>query len=87
MGWNSVTLTKGSPMFNGIQTGDYFYFMHSYYYAPSDPGVIATTTDYGDPFVSSVETANIFACQFHPEKSQALGLKLLRNFLDIAADR
>lgn len=87
MGWNSVTLTKGSPMFNGIQTGDYFYFVHSYYCAPSDPGVIATTTDYGDPFVSSVETANIFACQFHPEKSQALGLKLLRNFLDIAADR
>ena len=87
MGWNSVTLTKDSPMFNGIQTGDYFYFVHSYYCAPSDPGVIATTTDYGDPFVSSVETANIFACQFHPEKSQALGLKLLRNFLDIAADR
>lgn len=87
MGWNSVTLTKDSPMFNGIQTGDYFYFVHSYYCAPSDPGVIAATTDYGDPFVSSVETANIFACQFHPEKSQALGLKLLRNFLDIAADR
>lgn len=87
MGWNSVTLKKDSPLFNGIQTGDFFYFVHSYYCAPSDPGVIATTTDYGGPFVSSVETANIFACQFHPEKSQAVGLKLLQNFLDIAADR
>jgi glutamine amidotransferase len=84
MGWNSVTLKKDSPMFKGIRTGDFFYFVHSYYCAPADPGVIATTTDYGDPFVSSVETGNIFACQFHPEKSQAVGLKLLQNFLDIS---
>jgi len=85
MGWNSVTLKKDSPMFKGIHTGDFFYFVHSYYCAPADPGVIATTTDYGSPFVSSVETGNIFACQFHPEKSQAVGLRLLQNFFNIAA--
>ncbi len=83
MGWNSVTLKKDGPFFKGIRSGDYFYFVHSYYCAPADPGVAATTTDYWDPFVSSVETENIFACQFHPEKSQAVGLKLLQNFLDI----
>lgn len=85
MGWNSITLKKDSAMFKGIRTGDFFYFVHSYYCAPADSGVIATTTDYGDPFVSSVETGNIFACQFHPEKSQAVGLRLLQNFLNIAA--
>ncbi len=84
MGWNSVTIKKESPMFSGIKSGDFFYFVHSFYCAPSDPAVIATTTDYGSPFASSIETGNIFACQFHPEKSQMVGLKLLRNFLDIA---
>lgn len=85
MGWNSVTLRKGGPMFKGIRSGDFFYFVHSYYCAPADHEIIATTTDYGDPFVSSVETGNVFACQFHPEKSQAIGLRLLRNFLDISS--
>lgn len=84
MGWNSVALKKDSPMFAGIRSGDFFYFVHSYYCAPSDPDVIATTTDYGISFASSIETGNVFACQFHPEKSQAVGLKLLQNFLDIA---
>lgn len=84
MGWNSLSLKKHSPMFNGIKSGDFFYFVHSFYCAPDDPGVVATTTDYESPFVSSVETGNLFACQFHPEKSQAVGLKLLQNFLDIA---
>ena len=85
MGWNSVDLKKESPMFDGIRSGDFFYFVHSYYCAPADPGVIATTTDYSEAFASSIETGgNVFACQFHPEKSQAVGLRLLRNFLDIA---
>jgi len=84
MGWNSVALKKESPMFNGIQSGDFFYFVHSYYCVPADPAVIATTTDYGGAFASSIETGNVFACQFHPEKSQAVGLKLLQNFLHIA---
>lgn len=84
MGWNSIAIKKEGPMFRGISSGDSFYFVHSYYCAPSAPGVVATTTDYGDPFASSVEIENIFACQFHPEKSQAVGLKLLQNFLDIS---
>jgi len=84
MGWNSINIMKGSPMFRGIGSGDFFYFVHSFYCAPSDPEVVATTTEYGDPFVSSIETGKVFACQFHPEKSQTVGLKLLQNFLDIA---
>jgi imidazole glycerol phosphate synthase glutamine amidotransferase subunit len=86
MGWNSIDLAKDSPMFSGIRSGDFFYFVHSYYCAPADLGVIATTTDYVDPFASSVETDNVFACQFHPEKSQAVGLKLLQNFLDVSQE-
>lgn len=86
MGWNSITLMKESPMFTGIASGEFFYFVHSFYCAPTDPGVIATTTDYGKPFVSSIETGNVFACQFHPEKSQMVGLKLLQNFVNLVAN-
>ncbi len=85
MGWNSIAITKDSPMFKGLKSGDFFYFVHSFYCAPDDPGVIATTTDYEKPFASSIETGNVFACQFHPEKSQTVGLKLLQNFLELAA--
>ena len=87
MGWNSINIIKDSPTFRGIRSGDFFYFVHSFYCAPFEPGVVATTTEYGDPFVSSIETGKVFACQFHPEKSQAVGLRLLQNFLDIAGDR
>jgi len=84
MGWNSVDIRKESPILKGIVSGDFFYFVHSYYCAPEDASVIATTTDYGGPFTSSVETGALFACQFHPEKSQRVGLTLLRNFLTLA---
>jgi glutamine amidotransferase len=56
------------------------YFVHSFYVVPQDPSIIATTTDYGKPFVSSIATDRMFACQFHPEKSQELGLRILENF-------
>lgn len=84
MGWNSITTLKKGPMLKGIRSGDFFYFVHSYYCAPDDRSVIATTTDYDGPFSSSVEQGNLFACQFHPEKSQGVGLRLLKNFLDLA---
>jgi glutamine amidotransferase len=80
MGWNSVQIKKRLPALEGIEEGTHFYFVHSYYPVPDDGGLIATTTDYGGEFVSAVGKGNLFACQFHPEKSQSAGLKILRNF-------
>ncbi len=80
MGWNSIKKEKDSLLLKGIPDGEYFYFVHSYYGAPTDMGVTLTTSDYGVNFTSSVETGNVMACQFHPEKSQRAGLKLLKNF-------
>ncbi|MBM2804135.1 MAG: Imidazole glycerol phosphate synthase subunit HisH [Deltaproteobacteria bacterium] len=80
MGWNRIDKRKDSPFLDGISTGDYVYFVHSFYVVPEDNGMVATTTDYGKPFVSSVATDRLFACQFHPEKSQELGLRILANF-------
>jgi glutamine amidotransferase len=80
MGWNSIHKSKESPFLEGLSTGDYVYFVHSYYVVPDDRSLIATTTDYGTSFVSSIATDRLFACQFHPEKSQELGLRILRNF-------
>ena len=80
MGWNRIAKQKDSPFLDGITTGDYVYFVHSFYVAPDDPTIVATTTDYGQPFVSSIATERLFACQFHPEKSQELGLRILTNF-------
>ncbi|MGD0228972.1 MAG: imidazole glycerol phosphate synthase subunit HisH [Syntrophorhabdales bacterium] len=80
MGWNSIDIVKPSPILDGIPSGSYFYFVHSYFPEPAEP-VSATVTGYGGEFTSSVEKGNIFACQFHPEKSQAIGLRLLRNFV------
>ena len=80
MGWNSVRIRKPTPALEGIEGGSHFYFVHSYFPVPQDPEIIATTTDYGGEFVSSVGKGNLFACQFHPEKSQSAGLKILRNF-------
>ena len=85
MGWNQLNIKKNNPLFNGIPDKSYFYFVHSFYVAPEDNSIIATTTDYGTEFTSSVRKDNIFAVQFHPEKSQALGLRLLKNFGDIVA--
>jgi glutamine amidotransferase len=80
MGWNQIVKKQDPAALQGIADGSYFYFVHSYYVAPEDKGIIATTTEYGIEFVSSIARDNVFACQFHPEKSQEAGLKLLRNF-------
>lgn len=80
MGWNQVWFKKPSKMYEGLKDGEFFYFVHSYYAKPDDEEVIATTTDYAVDFCSSIEIDNIWAVQFHPEKSQKAGLKLLENF-------
>ncbi len=80
MGWNRITKEQDTPFLEGISTGDYVYFVHSFYVAPQDPTIVASTTDYGQSFVSSIATDSLFACQFHPEKSQELGLRILANF-------
>jgi len=80
MGWNSISVAHPSPILNDIATESYVYFVHSYYVEPVEARIICTKTTYGIPFVSSVAYENIFACQFHPEKSQRIGLQLLRNF-------
>lgn len=84
MGWNSVQMATHSEILKGIDDGAYFYFVHSYYPAPAED-VAATRTDYGIDFVSAVERDNLFACQFHPEKSQSIGLQLLSNFVRLCA--
>jgi len=81
MGWNTVEIRKEVPALKGVENGDFFYFVHSYYVVPEDEGGIATRTLYGSPFVSSIARENIFATQFHPEKSQQKGLQILRNFV------
>jgi len=80
MGWNQVNIQRPCPLFEGITTGDYWYFVHSYFVDPFDQQIAATTTTYGIPFVSSIWHDNVVACQFHPEKSQAVGLQLIKNF-------
>jgi len=80
MGWNSLTVIKRTPVLEGLPAGAMVYFVHSYYVVPKDPDLIASTTDYGVNFASSISSGNVFACQFHPEKSQSVGLTLLRNF-------
>ncbi len=80
MGWNNLTIQKRTPVLEGLPAEAMVYFVHSYYVVPNDPDLIATTTDYGVTFASSLSTGNVFACQFHPEKSQEVGLMLLRNF-------
>ncbi|NIA19786.1 MAG: imidazole glycerol phosphate synthase subunit HisH [Xanthomonadaceae bacterium] len=80
MGWNVIHKKGSPPLLGNIADKSHFYFVHSYYVVPGDPAVIATTTDYGIDFVSSIYRDNIFATQFHPEKSQQQGLKILRDF-------
>lgn len=82
MGWNNIEILKNSEIFDGIKNREHFYFVHSYYCEPAED-VIATRTDYGIGFASSVIKGNLFACQFHPEKSQHAGLKMIQNFIKI----
>ena len=84
MGWNEIKIQKDDPLFKGIPDKSYFYFVHSFYVVPDDTAIIASTTDYGIEFTSSIRKENIFAVQFHPEKSQAIGLQVLKNFGEIA---
>jgi glutamine amidotransferase len=82
MGWNNVKILRRTPIFDGIQDDSFFYFVHSYYVAPDETAVVSTTTDYGITFTSMIWKDNIFATQFHPEKSQESGLRILKNFGD-----
>ena len=81
MGWNEVWQTLPHVLWSGIENGARFYFVHSYYVAPDEPGCVAGRTDYGIPFTSAVARDNIFAIQCHPEKSAQAGLSLLANFI------
>jgi len=83
MGWNQIMIKREVPLLKGIPDNSFVYFVHSYYVIPSDKEIISTQSDYGGEFVSSVWKDNIFACQFHPEKSQEIGLRILKNFGDI----
>jgi glutamine amidotransferase len=80
MGWNSVSIKRRAPALQDVPDNSYVYFVHSFHVVPEDKNVIATTTSYGIDFVSSIWKDNIFATQFHPEKSQALGLSILKWF-------
>src|SRR5438874_1270365 len=82
MGWNRAGIKRRAPVLEGIADGTFFYFVHSYYVVPEDKSVIAIETDYGHPFCAAVWRENVFATQFHPEKSQADGLKILKNFAE-----
>jgi glutamine amidotransferase len=80
MGWNTIRKLAPAPHLEGIEDGDSVYFVHSYYVVPSDPSLTATSTTHGVEFTSSIWRDNVFASQFHPEKSQAIGLRILENF-------
>jgi imidazole glycerol-phosphate synthase subunit HisH len=80
MGWNNVVVKSSHPLFDSVPDQSYFYFVHSYYVVPEDKATVATTTNYGIDFVSGIHHENIHAFQFHPEKSQQLGLTVLKNF-------
>ena len=81
MGWNSLYWTRDVPVMKGLEQGCYIYFVHSYHVVPRDETVVATVTDHGGPFVSSIWRDNVVATQFHPEKSHTNGLQLLQNFM------
>jgi len=80
IGWNQLEKKSESPLLAGLEAGCNVYFVHSYFVRPADAGIVATTTDYGGEFVSSIWRGNVMATQFHPEKSQRVGLKMLENF-------
>ena len=84
--WNQIEVTQTKcPLYRGVTNGSYVYFVHSFFPKPTDASIIATTTEYGETFASSIWKDNVFATQFHPEKSQNVGLQLLSNFVALAA--
>jgi glutamine amidotransferase len=86
MGWNQIRKLQNPPHLRGIDDGAFVYFVHSYYVVPTDPALTATTTEYGIEFTSAIARDNVFATQYHPEKSQAVGLKILQNFGALVAE-
>lgn len=83
MGWNSLDIREGTRLFAGIGQGSYVYFVHSYYLKAEDEEIVAASTEYTAHIHAAVEWGNVFACQFHPEKSSAVGLKILKNFVEL----
>lgn len=81
MGWNSLKLTPDTRLFEGLEDGSYVYFVHSYYLKAEDDGIVAASTEYSTHIHAAVEAGNVCACQFHPEKSSEVGLKILENFV------
>jgi len=83
IGWNSISFPKESRLFSGVKEDSYVYFVHSYYLCAADRNDVAAVSEYGVDFDAAVECNNIFACQFHPEKSSDVGLKIIENFLNL----
>jgi glutamine amidotransferase len=83
MGWNQLDLVREHPLVHGVESGSYAYFVHSYAVYPEHSDIVVATTEYGGPFASIVGRGNICGLQFHPEKSQTVGLRLLQNFLEM----
>ena len=88
IGWNQLEkINPECPLFRGVKNGDYVYFVHSFFPKPTDDSIVASRTTYGETFASAIWRDNVFATQFHPEKSQRVGLQLLKNFVDYAKSR
>lgn len=83
IGWNDLSFPKKSRLLEGVPEGSFVYFVHSYYLQAQDPGDVAARTSYGVSIDAAVERGNLFACQFHPEKSERIGMQILRNFLAV----
>lgn len=87
MGWNEIKIVKDTPVLKGIPQNSWFYFVHSYYPSPEDDSISAVKTTYGFEFTSAVSVENIFASQFHPEKSSTLGLRIVQNFAVLCGEK
>ena len=83
IGWNSLTFPNPGRLFEGIEENPYVYFVHSYYLKATEPSIVTAETEYGTLIHASVEKDNVFACQFHPEKSSSVGLSILKNFISL----
>jgi imidazole glycerol-phosphate synthase subunit HisH len=83
MGWNETQATRPHPILDGIKDGSHFYYVHSYYAAPAEEELVAMTANYPAPFCAAISRGRLFATQFHPEKSQTAGLRMLKNFAEL----